>query len=119
MIWDIRRAFLFLYRCLFRRRLVTGHPFSQVTDEDVARIVRRDFPEDQFDAAMSMLDEYGTEKWVERRGQDGKKRLERRAWCGRVSRTLQRGSRVRELAVREQQLIIDRDWKQYEEWLRR
>ena len=63
MIWDIRRAFLFLYRCLFRRRHVASQPFPQVTEEDVARIVQRDFPEDQFDAVMGVLNEYGTEKW--------------------------------------------------------
>jgi hypothetical protein len=63
VIWDIRRAFLFLYHWLFRRRHVTSRPLPEVTDEDVARVVRRDFSKEKLDAVVAVLNEYGIEKW--------------------------------------------------------
>jgi len=38
-------------------------PHPDVTSNDVERIVRRDFPSGQFDAVMSVLKQYGVEKW--------------------------------------------------------
>ena len=45
-----------------------NQPVPNVTDADVARIARRDFRPDQFDAVMAVLSEYGTEEW--QRGMD-------------------------------------------------
>ena len=38
-------------------------PIIDVNSADVERVVRRDFPEEQFANAMEMLNEYGTERW--------------------------------------------------------
>ena len=38
-------------------------PIPEVTDSDVNRIVRRDFPPDQFDTVISILHAYGSEDW--------------------------------------------------------
>jgi hypothetical protein len=34
-----------------------NQPIPEVTDNDVTRIVRRDFPAEQFDAVMSILND--------------------------------------------------------------
>ena len=38
-------------------------PTPAVTPSDVDRIVRRDFPPEQFDSVMNLLNEYGAERW--------------------------------------------------------
>ena len=38
-----------------------NQPIPKVTEIDVIRIVQRDFPAEQFEAVMSILNEYGTE----------------------------------------------------------
>jgi hypothetical protein len=38
-------------------------PVPTVTSDEIEGLVRRDFPPDQYDAVMSLLNEYGVEKW--------------------------------------------------------
>jgi len=38
-------------------------PVPRVSEDDVLRVVRRDFSPDQFDAVMTILSEYGMEEW--------------------------------------------------------
>jgi len=38
-------------------------PTPTVTAEDVARVVRRDFPAERIAEVFTILDEYGTERW--------------------------------------------------------
>ena len=38
-------------------------PVPNVSEADVARVVRRDYPSDRFDEVMAVLSEYGTEDW--------------------------------------------------------
>ncbi len=38
-------------------------PIPGVTNEDVERVVRRDFPAERFDEVMAVLREYGRESW--------------------------------------------------------
>jgi hypothetical protein len=38
-------------------------PIPTVTAEDLERLVRRDFPPDEYDSVMTLLNEYGTENW--------------------------------------------------------
>jgi hypothetical protein len=42
---------------------MTRQPTPTVTDADVERIVRRDFPTAIFDDVLAMLHEFGTEQW--------------------------------------------------------
>jgi hypothetical protein len=140
MIWDIRRAFLFLYRWLFKRRHATSQPIPRVTEQDVARIVRRDFAENQSDAVMRVLNAFGAARSEGGRGRvhlaalklangnlDALKaqiEIAREDYRdvlapAEYSEYSERPFQVRDLPVGEQQRIIANDWKQYEEWLRR
>ena len=38
-----------------------NQPIPEVTESDVIRIIQRDYPPEQFDAVMSILNNYGTE----------------------------------------------------------
>ena len=40
-----------------------NQPIPEVAENDIIRIVQRDFPPKQFDAVMPILNEYGTEDW--------------------------------------------------------
>jgi hypothetical protein len=42
----------------FRERHIVRQPIPDVTEKDVERIVRRDFPREQYDAVMRVLREY-------------------------------------------------------------
>ncbi len=116
-------------------------PTPQVTFDDVDRIVRRDFVNDEYDAAMAILSEYGTEKWHRERERvqlaalnTANSDIQRLRSCiesakldyrdiliaaefpmyGRVGWT-----RLRNLSPEEERSIIDGDWRQYDEWLKR
>ncbi len=114
-------------------------PHPDVTFNDVERIIRRDFPIEQFDTVMAVLKQYGTEKWHRE--------------CARVQLAVlklsngdlhkrhiaidvamkdyrdvivpaeypeySRGLHTRELPVKVQEGIIRGDWEQYESWLRK
>ncbi len=116
---------------------VRHQPIPEVTLLDVERIVRRDFPEAQFDSVIAVLEGY--ESNCERsRVQLATSKLARGSldalrkhintatqdfWdviaAAEYPEYSKSGSRVRELPVAEQQQIIDSDWTQYQDWLRR
>jgi hypothetical protein len=130
----------FLRRLAFGRGRPVAQPVPDVTPNDVERIVRRDFPNEQFAYVMAILDECGTKK-----GQRGGPRVQLAAlklaqgsveklrplvedarrdyrnvlvWaeCPNYHRI---GFRARELPIKEQRRIVDSDWRQYEGWLQR
>jgi hypothetical protein len=129
----------FLRRLAFGRGRPVAQPIPDVTPNDVERIVRRDFPNEQFTDVMALLDECGTKK-----GQRGGPRVQLAALKlaqGGVEKLRplvesamrdyrdvlvwaeypnyhKIGFRVRELPIKEQRRVIDSDWKQYEGWLR-
>jgi hypothetical protein len=106
----------------------------------VARVVRRDFSEEKFDAVMAVINEDGIER--SERGGPGvylailklaSGNLEKLKDAVRMAKSDWRdvlgaavyperysaGPQFRELPVREQQRIVDGDWRQYQDWLRR
>lgn len=118
----------------------TSQPIPQVTPDDVERIVCRDFAADEYTTVTAMLNEYGVEKW-----QGGTTRVQLAA-LKVANGSLQKlrasiesaksdyrdalaaaeypayckiGFRVREVPEKERRRIIDEDWRQYEEWLKR
>lgn len=117
-----------------------SQPIPQVTPDDVERVVRRDFPADEYTTVTAMLNEYGTEKW--HRGParvqlaalkvangnvqklraciDSAKSDYRDALVAAEYPSYRKiGFRVRELPENERHRIIGEDWRQYEEWLKR
>ncbi len=125
------------------KRLFVGprrmsQPVPQVTEEDVFRIVRRDFPE-QFDAAMAVLNQYGLEKWereqarvrtaVLKLANGNLKKLEESVETAKrdyrdVLATAEYPEYFRmwglgELSRKEAERIINADWAQYDAWLRK
>jgi hypothetical protein len=115
-------------------------PVPDVTPEDVTRVIRRDFAESQFDAALAVVREYSGMQGSERgrarvqlaalklakgdldslRVQIGVARQDYRDALATAEypEYSGRGFQVRDLPVADQQRIIANDWKQYEEWLR-
>ncbi len=124
----------------FREHQTVDQPVPDVTEADVERVVRRDFPSDQFDTVMGVLRQYGVEKWhrecvrvhlavlklsnrqlnelkvvIDVAKRDYRDVLGPAEYpeYGKV------GFRARDLSKRERQQIVDADWKQYEKWFRR
>lgn len=115
-------------------------PIPKVTENDVFRIVHRDFPTEQFDAVMSILSEYGTEDW--QRGVH-RVRLAVLKLAGGDLHALRREMEAAKIDYRdvlayaeypaymrkvppsggitkeERDRIIRADWSQYESWLNR
>lgn len=119
---------------------ISRQPVPQVSGGDVKRVARRDFSADEYGPVMATPCEYGTEKWhreparvqlaalkvangsvrklraciesAKRDYRDALAAAEYPAYC-------KIGFRVRELPAEEQGRIIDSDWRQYEEWLKR
>lgn len=140
MIWDIYRTILYLFRRLLGLPRIVSQPVPQVTANDVAMVVRRDFAEEQFAVVMAVLNEYGVEKWERGKSRvqlaalklanDDPEALKRHitqakqdyrnvlAAAEYPEYSKNRMSHVRELPAKEQQRIIDGDWEQYETWLR-
>jgi len=119
---------------------MTDQPIPSVTEVDVERIARRDFPPDMIDEVLAVLLEYGTEAWEREvprvrlavlKLADGD--LERLRFHMGVARLdyrdvlapaeypgyLRRVSPAGNLPETEIQRIIDGDWKQYQAWLKR
>jgi len=115
-------------------------PHPEVSRADVQRVVRRDFPEDAFSRVIAILDEYGTEEWHRERdrvqlavlklagGSEEKLRREiEGAKCdfrdvlapAEYPAYTKKMFRIDKLPGEEQRRIIDWDWKQYTEWLKR
>lgn len=111
-----------------------------VDAKDVQRIVRRDFPDQEYGAVMSLLDEYGAETWHREHsrvrigilklahGDLGKLRsaltVAKKDYRDILSpaeypRYSQRVFGARQLSSDEEiSKIIEEDWEQYETWLR-
>ncbi|MGA7631203.1 MAG: hypothetical protein WCB11_10570 [Terriglobales bacterium] len=117
-----------------------NQPVPAVSPDDVERIVRRDFPEEQFARVMDLLNEYGTEKWERERFRVQLATLRMahgsletlRRYVGAAKQDYRdvlasaeypeystKGFRVRELSTEEQRRIMDADWKQYGSWLQK
>ena len=117
-----------------------NQPIPEVTETDVIRIVHRDFPTKQFDAVMSILNEYGTEDWQRSVNRvrlavlklaDGNLQALRREID--VARSdyrdvlayaeypgyMQKVPPSARLAEVEKERIILADWMQYQSWLNR
>src|SRR6185312_3428716 len=115
-------------------------PTPTVTRADVERVVRRDFPPDQFDSVMSVLTEYGGETWhrelhrvqlavlklaagsldglrreIETAKSDYRDVLAYAEYPAYMKKTF----RISQLPNDEQRRIIDEDWRQYETWLKK
>ncbi len=114
-------------------------PHPQVAPADVNRIVYRDFPESQVDAALHVLEEYGSETWHReswrvkvavlklangnlhalRIAMDVAKRDFRdvliAAEYPEYGRQTSLSSQTLEGTEKEQ--VIERDWEQYKAWL--
>lgn len=115
-------------------------PTPDVTNADVERVVRRDFPPDRFAEVMALLQEYGTEEW--HREIDRVRLATLKLAAGSIERLRyeiegakcdyrdvlspaeypgygKRVPRAGALPPHEEQRVIDADWKQYQDWLRR
>ena len=118
----------------------TSQPIPQVTPDDVERVVCRDFTAAEYTTVTGMLNEYGTENWHReptrvrlaalkvangsvqklRACIDAAKRDYRDALAAAEFPAYSKiGFRVRESPEKERRRIIDNNWRQYEEWLRR
>jgi hypothetical protein len=117
-----------------------SQPIPQVTPDDVERVVCRDFTADEYATVTSMLGEYGTESWHREPVRlqlavlkvangsvhklqaciDSAKRDYRDTLAAaEYPAYFKIGFRIRELSAKERRRIIDEDWRQYEEWLKK
>jgi len=117
-----------------------NQPIPAVTENDVIRIIQRDFPAKRFEAVMSILNEYGTENWQRsvnrvrlavlklaggdlqalRREIDVAKSDYRDVLASaEYPEYLQKVSPSGGLAEEERERIIRADWTQYQSWLNR
>jgi hypothetical protein len=139
-LFDFAAIARFLKRLGLGRRQSVTQPVPKVTPGDVERVVRRDFPDEPFANVMAILNEYGTEKWQREQPRVqlamlklAKGNLEKLRAAVNVAKSDYRdvlapaeyplyakGSfRTGNLPVKERQRVIDSDWRQYEEWLRK
>jgi hypothetical protein len=119
---------------------MTEQPIPTVTGADVERVVRRDFLPDQVSEVLALLDEYGAEPW--QRESHRVRLAALKLAAGSLERLRyeiesakcdyrdvlgpaeypgygERMFRIQELPQGEEQRIIDADWAQYQEWLKR
>lgn len=114
-------------------------PIPSVTGADVERVVRRDFPPDQFGAVMSVLSGYGGEVWqqgecrvrmaalklaagsleglhqeIEKAKRDYRDVLAHAEYPAYTKQVFSASG----LSADEQRKIMDEDWRQYETWLK-
>ena len=127
---------------LFSFREPVRQPVPNVSEDDVRRIVQRDFPPEQIDPAMSVLREYGVKKCE---GEHARVYLAALKLANgsleKLKREIEAANRdFRDIIAaaeypryfraasmvsmngasrREKERIIAEDWQQYECWLRR
>ena len=123
----------------FRERREVRQPFPDVSDEDVERIVRRNFPNEQFDSVMAALGAYSEGRPSRKSPRvllatlklaDGDieslrnhivaARRDYRDVLGAAEypEYTRRGpSLVRRLSRKEQERIVGKDWDEYARWL--
>jgi len=116
-----------------------GQPVPVVTDDDVARIARRDFPA-QADEVLALLAGYGAESWEREQPRvrlavlrladgDMERLLQQLAYAKLDYRDVLMGAEYLAYATltlhtpkpsaEDAQQAIEQDWRKYEEWLRR
>jgi hypothetical protein len=113
-------------------------PTPTVSDDDVARVVRRDFTAHQLDSVMAILAEYGLESWHReldrvrlavlklaagnlealRREIEIAKCDYRDALAGAEYPNSMKISPGENLPPEHQRKIIDKDWRRYDAWLK-
>ena len=114
-------------------------PTPNVTSNDVERVVRRDFPKEEFANVMNILSEYGVEQWQRERPrvqlavlklargtlkglrlQIDEAKCDYRDVLGPAEYPTytKRWHQMGKLPAEEKQHIIESDWNQYETWLR-
>lgn len=123
----------------FRERRTVHQPIPVVTENDVDRVVRRDFSREQFDAVIGVLGKYSRGEFhrerprvqlaalklangeleslrrqIARAEQDYRDALA----AAEYPEYMRAGFQVGKLAHTEQQRIVDSDWDQYQKWLR-
>lgn len=134
-LFDFASLTHFLRRFAFGRGRPITQPVPDVTPSDVERVVRRDYPSEQFADVMTLLDECGTKEGP--RVQLAALKLAKGS-VGKLQPLVESaerdyrdilvwaeypdyhkiGFRIRELPIKERHRIIDSDWNQYEGWLR-
>ena len=117
---------------------MTYQPTPEVSDADVERIVRRDFPDDVIAEVLEMLSGYGTEQWhkevarvrlaalkladgdIERlRGEIEQAGCDYRDTLAAAEYPRYIRFQVNELSPDERQRVIAADWRQYQAWFTR
>jgi hypothetical protein len=125
----------------FRERRIVRQPIPDVTEKDVERIVRRDFPREQYDTVMGVLREYSQGRLPRecsrvhlaalKLAQGHLERL--RLHIGRADQDYRDvlaaaeypeymrvpAFRVSQLSRKEQLRIVNSDWNQYAKWLQK
>ncbi len=119
---------------------MTTQPTPSVTNADVERIVRRDFPASRVAEALAMLNEYGAESWQQepdrvrlaalKLAAGSIERLRRQIECAKCDYRdvlaiaeypgyCKQAHRLDNLSSDEEQRIMEADWSQYQDWLTR
>ena len=120
--------------------MIQPQPTPKVTQADVERLARRDYPEDQVAQVLRVLDEYGTAKWevntarvraaILKLAKGDSSQVNRFVEAARTdfrdvlseaeypSFTKRWGDRY-PLAKEEQQRVIEEDRRQYQDWFRK
>jgi hypothetical protein len=115
---------------------MVNQPTPKVTQEDVLRIVRRDFSESRFTEVMATLGRYENPNpyrvmLAALKLADGKiDKLRRQIDSAKIDFRdviaaaeypgyADNWSRINKMAPQEKQKIIGQDWQQYQEWLNR
>jgi hypothetical protein len=117
---------------------MTTQPTPSVTDADVERVVRRDFPPERVPEVFDLLNQYGIESWqreahrvrlaalklsagsierlryqIESAKRDYRDVLAEAEYPSYTKRMF----RIGQLPNEERHRIIDADWRQYQDWL--
>jgi hypothetical protein len=135
--FDVVPLVNFLKRTALGRKRPIAQPVPEVTPSDVKRVVRRDFPNEQFADVMTLMDGCSAKGGGRPRVQLAVLKLAQGNLekVGPLVESANRdyrdvlvwaeypnyhkiGFRVRELSNKERRQINDSDWKQYEGWLR-
>ena len=114
-------------------------PHPSVTDADVERVVRRDYPQEHVAQVLAMLGEYGDEDWQREQPRVrlavlklATRSVEQvRYWIEAAKHDYRdvlgpaeyplyekKMFRIAKLSDEEHNRIIESDWAQYERWLR-
>ncbi len=125
---------------LLRMNAEICQPIPQVTPDNVERVVSREFAVDKYAAVTAMLGEFGTEtrhrepsrvqlaaikkangsvRKVRAYVDSAKRDYRDTLAAAKYRADVKIGFRIRELPEKERRRIIDEDWRQYEERLKK